>query len=77
MTDIWEKNSISKDLNQCNLIISALQETKTKGTLLETIKQKKGTFFDLIQANSDENKHNCTVFIIESTLSSEFSKLSD
>ena len=37
MNDSWKKKCIRKDLDKYDLNILALQETKTKGTLLETI----------------------------------------
>ena len=77
MNDSWKKKCIEKDLDNYDLDILALQETKTKGTLLETITTEKGKVFDFFQANSDKNKYYGTALLIESALSPAFKEISD
>ena len=55
MNDMLKKKSIKKDLDQYDLNILALQETKTKGTIIDKITVK-GKTFDFFQSNSNENK---------------------
>ena len=46
MNDILKKKGIKKDLDQYDLNILALQETKTKRTIIEKITTEKGNTFD-------------------------------
>ena len=77
MNDIEKKKSIMKDLDSYDLQILSLQETKTKGSSIETIKTKKGRYFEFFQATSKTNKHYGTALLIESSLLPQFTEISD
>ena len=77
MNDNLKRKSIKKDLDQYDLNILVLQETKTKGTIIEKITTEKGNTSDFFQSNSDKNKYYGTALIINSTLSPEFKAISD
>ena len=77
MNDMLKKKSIKKDLDQYDLNILALQETKTKGTIIDKITTENGKTFDFFQSNSDKNKYYGIALIINSTLSPEFKAISD
>jgi len=77
MNDKMKLKSIQKDLQQYKLDILAIQETKMKGTIIETIETENGNRYDFYQGNSQENKHQGTGLIVDTTLAPEFKTISD
>ena len=76
LNDKYKQQCIIKDLEKYNLNILAVQETKFKTTCLETITTKEGRTFNLYYS-SEQNKYHGTALYVESSLSPEFTPVSN
>ena len=76
LNDKYKQQCIIEDLDKYNLNILAVQETKFKTTCLETITTKEGRTFNLYYP-SEQNKYHGTALYVESSLSPEFTPVSN
>ena len=65
MNKSWKKKYIETDLDKYDLNILALQETKTEGTLQETITTRKGKTFVFFSSNSDKKNTMVLLFSLK------------